>query len=46
MKHIKFLIYVFIVFVVVALIIQNHEAFNTKVVFRTNLIFQSIESTV
>lgn len=45
MKHIKFLVYVFIVFIVVTLIIQNHEAFNTRVVFRTNLIFSQFESS-
>ncbi len=45
MKHIKFLVYVFIVFVVVTLIIQNHEAFNTRVVFRANLQFAQYQST-
>jgi uncharacterized membrane protein YciS (DUF1049 family) len=45
MKHIKFLVYVFIVFVVVTLIIQNHEAFNTRVVFRANLLISQYEST-
>jgi uncharacterized membrane protein YciS (DUF1049 family) len=44
MKHIKFLVYVFIVFVVVTLIIQNHEAFNTRVIFRVNFIYSQFES--
>ncbi len=44
MKHIKFLIYVLIIFVVVMLLVQNHEAFNTSVVFHVNLWFGKYES--
>ncbi len=45
MKHIKFLIYVFIFIGVLVLIIQNHQAFNTKVVFNVDLWFAKYEST-
>jgi len=46
MKHIKFLVYVFIIFVVVMLLVQNHEAFNTSVVFHVNFWFGKYESSV
>ena len=45
MKYIKFLVYALIIFVVVVLLVQNHEAFNTKVVFKANLLFGSYESS-
>jgi len=33
MKHVKFLFVVFIMLVIFILLVQNHEAFNTKVFF-------------
>ena len=44
MKYIKFLVYAFIIIVVVVLLVQNHEAFNTKVIFKANLLFGKYES--
>ena len=44
MKYIKFLVYALIIFVIVVLLVQNHEAFNTKVIFRANLLFGNYES--
>ena len=45
MKYIKFLIYALIIFVVVVLLVQNHEAFNTKVIFKADLLFGKYESS-
>lgn len=45
MKHIKFLFSVFVVFGVVVLLVQNHEAFNTKVVLKANFLIDNYEST-
>ena len=45
MKHIKFLIYVFILLGVLILLVQNHESFNTKVIFRANLLIAKYESS-
>ena len=44
MKYIKFLVYALIIFVVVVLLVQNHEAFNTKVIFKADLLFGKYES--
>ncbi len=44
MKYIKFLVYALIIFVIVVLLVQNHEAFNTKVIFRADLLFGKYES--
>jgi len=45
MKYVKFLIYALIIFVAVVLLVQNHEAFNTKVIFRADLLFGKYESS-
>jgi len=37
MKHLKFILAVIIILVVVILLVENHEAFSTKVVFRIDL---------
>ena len=34
MKYLKFVVSVFLALIIIALIVQNHEAFNTKVVFK------------
>ena len=44
MKYIKFLVYALIIFVVVVLLVENHEAFNTKVIFKADLVFGKYES--
>ena len=36
MKHVKFLIGIIIVLVVIILIVENHEAFSTKVIFKVD----------
>lgn len=49
MKHLKFLIALIIMLVVVILIVENHSAFSTKVVFRIDLFtfhYQSSEVSV
>jgi len=38
MKHIKFIVAIILMLIVVILIVQNHEAMSTRVVFRVNLI--------
>ncbi len=45
MKYVKFLIYALIIFVVVVLLVENHEAFNTKVIFKADLLFGKYESS-
>ena len=45
MKYIKFLVYAFIMFVVVVLLVENHDAFNTKVVLKADLLFGKYESS-
>ncbi len=37
MKHVKFLFIVFIMLVIFILLVQNHAAFNTKVIFKVDL---------
>jgi ATP adenylyltransferase len=44
MKPVKYLVTFFVIFGVIALVIQNDEAFATKVVFKVNLLFASYES--
>ena len=44
MKPVKYLISFFIVFGIIALVIQNDAAFAKKVVFRANLLFAQYES--
>jgi uncharacterized membrane protein YciS (DUF1049 family) len=45
MKYIKFLVYALIIFVAVVLLVQNHEAFSTTIIFRANLLFGKYESS-
>ena len=44
MKHVKFIIAIIIMIFIIILIVQNHEAFSTKVVFRLNLMTIHVES--
>lgn len=49
MKHIKFLFIVFVMLVIFILLVQNHAAFNTKVVFKVDLMiikYQTSEISV
>jgi len=45
MKPVKYLISFFVMFGVIALVIQNDTAFATKVIFRVNLLFARYESS-
>ncbi len=38
MKHLKFMLAIFLMLLVVILIVENHEAMSTKVVFKVNLL--------
>ncbi len=38
MKHLRFMLAIFLMLLVVILIVENHEAMSTKVVFRVNLL--------
>lgn len=44
MKHLKFIIAIIIMMFIIVLIVQNHGAFSTKVVFRFNLLAIDFES--
>ncbi|MGD9159208.1 MAG: LapA family protein [Desulfobacteraceae bacterium] len=44
MKHIKYLFLVLIMLVVFILLVQNHEAFNTKVVLKANILLGQYET--
>ena len=45
MKHLKFIVAIILMLIVVILIVQNHEAMSTRVVFRVNLIFLNYRTT-
>jgi len=45
MKHLKFIVAIIIMMLVIVLIVQNHGAFSTKVVFRFNLLAINFESS-
>lgn len=45
MKYVKFLIYAFIIFLVVVILVENHNAFNTKVIFKVDLLLGRYESS-
>ena len=38
MKHVKFIVAIILMLIVVILVVQNHEAMSTRVVFRINLV--------
>lgn len=38
MKHLRFMLAIFLMLLVVILIVENHEAMSTKVVFKVNLL--------
>ena len=44
MKHLRFILAIFLMLVVVILIVENHEAMSTKVVFKVNLLAIHFES--
>ena len=44
MRPVKYLITFFVIFGIIALVIQNDAAFATKVTFKVNLIYASYES--
>ena len=44
MKHIKYLFLIFIMLLVFILLVQNHEAFNTKVILKANLLIGHYET--
>ena len=44
MKHIKYLFLVFIMLLVFILLVQNHEAFNTKIILKANLLIGHYET--
>ncbi len=45
MKYLRFIIAIILIFLVLAVIIQNHPAMSTSVVFRLNLLFTEFTST-
>ena len=45
MKHFRFIIAIFLIVFVLTIIIQNHLAMSTSVVFRLNLLFTEFTST-
>lgn len=45
MKHVKFIVAIIIMLVVVILIVENHDAFSTKVVFKVDLLVLHYESS-
>jgi uncharacterized integral membrane protein len=45
MKHFRFIIAILLIVLVLTIIIQNHPAMSTSVVFRLNLLFTEFTST-
>ena len=45
MKHFKFIVAIVLIVLVLTIIIQNHPAMSTPVVFRLNLLFTEFTST-
>lgn len=45
MKHLKFIVAIVLIVLVLTIIIQNHPAMSTPVVFRLNLLFTEFTST-
>ncbi len=45
MKHFKFIAAIILIMLVLTIIIQNHQAMSTPVVFRLNLLFTEFTST-
>ena len=47
MKHLKFMLWVFVALIIVILIVQNHEAMSTRVIFKADFrIFQFSSSEI
>ena len=46
MKHLKFILAVFLMLMIVIIVVQNHEAMSTNIVFRANLFSLNLQSSM
>ena len=46
MKHLKFILAVFLMLMIVIIVVQNHEAMSTNIVFRVNLFSLNLQSSM
>jgi uncharacterized membrane protein YciS (DUF1049 family) len=44
MKHLKFLFLIIAIVAIITLLVQNHEAFATKVVFKVNILIKQYQT--
>ena len=46
MKHLKFMLAVFLMLVIIIIVVQNHEAMSTNIVFRLNVFSLHLQSSM